>query len=143
MNTISQYLSEIKRDLGHVLNGRIEAAGRIAEAGKVVRFDDCTWIVGSERDPQQRYTVTFHLGWQCTCPDCQQTGSHPAPAVPFCGGVQPVCKHILAAAAVWVSGQNGWSIIPRTSLLPCEYIPFMGEPVTIEEWADDYAIPAY
>lgn len=138
MSTITQYLAEIKQDLGHALNGRIEAAGRIIASGKVAESDDHTWIVGSERDPHTRYMVTFHLGWSCTCQDCQGNGWHPAPVVEFCGGVQPTCKHILAAGAVWVAGLEGWRVgLDETE----DPIPFDGRPVPYaQEVRRDYGI---
>lgn len=112
MPTLTQIFTEVKQNLGQTLNGRIEAAELLAAAGAVTRQDDYTWTVASQTGSGAAYTVAFKLNWACTCPDFQ----HRAPTVPFAGGVQPTCKHILAAAACWSSGE--YTPAPAESAAP-------------------------
>lgn len=105
MTTLAQTLEEIKAQFAATLNGRCERAARIALSGAVTRLDDHTWQVGSQSEPGTSYTVTFKLGWQCTCEDFAGTGYSPAPTAEFFGGSQCTCKHILAVGACWVSGE--------------------------------------
>lgn len=106
MSTIHQVLAEIKGEFSDSLNGRTERAAALAMAGAVKPTDrDYEWTVQSQTDQAKVYTVGFNLVWSCTCEDHLGTGYNPAPAVAFGGGVQPTCKHILAAAACYFANE--------------------------------------
>lgn len=106
MSSIAKLATKIKSEKwAGVLNGRLEAAERLATGGAVSQVNPNTWTVASQSRPGQTYQVTFNLGWACTCKDFDGSGYHPAPVVEFFGGVGPVCKHIGAAALCWASGQ--------------------------------------
>lgn len=92
-------------DYGQLLNGRNGRAYRIAAAGDVSQVNDNTWQVKPSTSGRAPYTVRFNPithhcpGWSCNCPDCGPAGH--APVMAFCGGTQPVCKHIVAVAMVY------------------------------------------
>lgn len=98
MSSITEVLANVKTELGDKLNGRIEKAETLAAGGHVTRLDDYTWTVKSQGSDKQ-YLVAFELQWRCNCADFNR-----APVVEFGGSVQPVCKHILAVFACWVTG---------------------------------------
>ena len=105
MQSIAQLTTEIKAQFGTILNGRIENAARLIEAGAVTRLDDYNWTVQSQGEAGKSYTVTFKMAWQCDCKDFIGDGFYPAPAVEFMGSVGPVCKHIVASGICWASGE--------------------------------------
>lgn len=105
MQSIAQLTTEIKAQFGHILNGRIERGHALAMAGAVSQVDGHTWHVKSATEAGKVYMVKFDLAWSCVCEDHAGTGHHPAAAVDFGGSVQPTCKHILATAMCYFSGE--------------------------------------
>lgn len=97
MTSITELLNDVKTELPQ-LNGRTEKAEILAAGGHVTRLDDYTWTVKSQGSDKQ-YLVAFQLQWRCNCADFER-----APVVEFGGSVGPVCKHILAVFACWVTG---------------------------------------
>lgn len=79
--------------------------------------------------------------WSCDCPDAQ----HRNPRTRY--GV--ACKHALAGTIQQIVKQEAQAVTMREVASKAEArraaaIPFMGEPGTIDEWIDDYAIePAF
>lgn len=134
MQSLAQLTTEIKSEFGHVLNGRIERGHALAMAGAVSPVDG-HWTVKSARalqgplgaDAGKVYTVKFDLAWSCDCEDHAGTGHHPAAAVDFGGSVQPTCKHILATAMCYFSGE--YPAPPAFDLVICtKKQPFVSGP---------------
>lgn len=120
MQSLTEIMATVKNELGTILNGRIENAAKLIEAGAVTRLDDYNWTVKSQSalrpfdklrmrqaqdETEGEYHVSFRMQWACTCKDYIGDGFYPAPQVEFMGSVGPVCKHIVAVGACWSLGE--------------------------------------
>lgn len=104
-NSLTQIVSDFKA--AHpALTGRIDRGAALATtAGGVIELAWNNWQVAS-RSGGRPHVVTFAGRWSCDCPDCNGTGYHPAPVVEFCGGVGPVCQHVVAACLRWLANEE-------------------------------------
>jgi hypothetical protein len=101
-HTLTILASQLKAE-APALATRIERAMQIVQSGGVTKLGSA-YAVASQSEPGVKYAVYFDLNWHCCCQDHTGDGRHPAPVVPFGGGVQPVCKHIAAALITWSLG---------------------------------------
>lgn len=108
MYSLDDVASEVKATYPQ-LNGRVERAASLVQAGMVQPAGHNAWYVCSHGDGEQTYLVRFDRQWICECRDWTGQGHHKAPVLEAFGSVGPICKHCLAVVFAWLADGQGES----------------------------------
>ena len=98
--TVAQVAAQLAAD-NPALAQVLRRGAEIVRGGGVQQDTWASWVVRDNRT-RRPHRVTFLQAWACDC----GAQNDAQPMHEFCGGVQPVCAHVAAAALHWAAGCN-------------------------------------